>query len=144
MFFWANPYHVTQAVLTFFGGAAVLAAVAVLAYDHLPWNTNAHRIARETKLLLGSWRIKSAVDPDYSAIWTFNPDGTVVSEVKNPPRTDHGAWRFEKAHVPITWNRAADCWDNFDRPIEATVHGDNWTKRYRCVRGSKVNTPQQI
>jgi hypothetical protein len=94
-------------------------------------------LEEEKKMLLGGWYVTSLKDPNWSATWTFGADGSVISEEKGKPPLQRGLWRFHDDHVRIEWD-GGRYWDNFDRPITASLRGDNWTGIPKCIIAHKV------
>ena len=127
MSFWANPNHLSQLALTVIGGTAILIAVVVLLYDHLPRSWFVTAAPADEVILLGEWMVTK---PDLIQTWTFSPGGTVISNQGGS--TVKGRWRLEKACVRVDWNSlirgtSKHHWATLNRPFNpAGTRGDAW------------------
>ncbi len=96
-----------------FGGAqAILATIKELHTSREPMSPTSSQVAytkaQIEQALLGKWSVHCG--PTFKTVWTFRPDGTVLS-VNGAPE---GHWQWEQVNrrILIQWNETE--WDNLN------------------------------
>ncbi len=70
------------------------------------------------KRLIGAWKVTKSKG-NYNAVWTFQEDGTVLSDESGG---DRGTWEFRKDRIEIVWSNGDV--DAFILPIDPTISYD--------------------
>jgi hypothetical protein len=96
----------------------------------------------EKNLLLGEWCVRNTKATDYVAVWEFFPNGTVTQNAGDR-RMAKGTWTIEPTCIRIVWDtcqpdKTERHWDKFNRPLKATVRGDDWLG-FDCVIASRLS-----
>jgi hypothetical protein len=83
--------------------------------------------AQIEETLLGKWSVHCG--PTFQTVWTFRPDGTVLS-VNGAPK-GHWQWEQGKGRILIRWSETE--WDSLNLPLNtkrsvgSTYHPEGWT-----------------